>query len=220
MKFETDFEIIVFLRLVYDSCISAETLQKLIAQRCSIIKVLLKISKNYEKKASLFINLSISLINPRNIHWKNTSVKYFFNWSFKHPSKEHMCKFKIGKNSSTSLQHNLKWGPETQDSGPRTLDSRPQNLGPQDFELFIELQNKTLMKSNKSLTSKREKANYSFTYFSLIRIMRFFFLELRSVSEIFRKILGTFDYCLSDLSRWSLFWFTSYILFLFLFWIQ
>ena len=50
-------------------------------------------------------------------------------------------------------------GSGTWDSRPKTQDPKLQNLGPQDFELFIELQNKTL-KSKKSLTSKRDNAKY------------------------------------------------------------
>ena len=72
-------------------------------------------------------------------------------------------------------------GPGTKDPRPRTWDLRPktqdpglQNLGPRDFELFYELQNKTL-KSKKSFTSKRDNAKYPFTYFSIIKIIGFFF---------------------------------------------
>ena len=59
----------------------------------------------------------------------------------------------------------LKWGPRTQDS--KTWD-------PGTLKFAIELQNKTL-KGKKSLTSKRDNAKYTFTYFSPIKIIGFLF---------------------------------------------
>ena len=126
-----------------------------------------------------------------------------------------------------NVRHSLKWGSRTQDPepkksepkdpgpktqrprartlnrglrnpGPRTQDPNTWDLGTLNF--FIELQNKTL-KSKKSLTSKRDKAKHPLTYFLTFTI----FLYLRFVSEILRKILGTVDFCLSDLSKWFAF---------------
>ena len=85
-------------------------------------------------------------------------------------------------------------GPGT--PGPRTQD--PKTWNPGTLNIFTELWNKTL-KSKKSITSKRDKAKHPFTYFLLSRIL----LELRFASEIFRKILGTVDCCLSNLSTIS-----------------
>ena len=101
--------------------------------------------------------------------------------------------------------------PGTQDPRPRDSESRarytvtpkprtwdPRNLGnlvPGTLNFFIELQNKKL-KSNKLLTSKCNKAKYIFTFFSYLQIT-----GVKFVSEIFRKILDTLDFCFSDLSR-------------------
>ena len=113
------------------------------------------------------------------------------------------------------LQEPSFWDPGPQDSGshdtrtgtwepePEIQDLRTKTWDPGTLNFLIELQNKTL-KSNKTLTSNCDEAKYPFTYFSLIKNIGFF-LELRFVSEIFRKILDTLDFCLSDLSRWNLF---------------
>ena len=70
-------------------------------------------------------------------------------------------------------------GPRTQVPGPGTQDSslRTKNFKiwyPRTLNYFIELQNKRL-KSKKSLKSKRDNTKYPFTYFSLMKIIGFFF---------------------------------------------
>ena len=62
-------------------------------------------------------------------------------------------------------------GLKTKGSGPRTQDSKMWDARTLNF--FTKLQNKTL-KSQKSLTAKRDNTKYSFTFFSLMKIIGFF----------------------------------------------
>ena len=87
-------------------------------------------------------------------------------------------------------------GPDTEKTTQDHKTQDPNTWDPGTLNFFIELQNKTF-KSEKSLTSKRDKAKHPLTYFFTFTI----FLQLRFVSEILRKILGTVDFCLSDLSK-------------------
>ena len=73
----------------------------------------------------------------------------------------------------------------TWDPAPKTQD--PKTWDPGTLNLFIELQNKSF-KSTKSLTSKRDNTKYSFTYFSIIQIIGFFF----SSKSLFLKFSGRF----------------------------
>ena len=99
------------------------------------------------------------------------------------------CDFKNSKDQFPEVHinkmgHSLKWrpgiqdpSPRTQDLGIRTQDSKPRTedskaWDPRTFA-FIELQNKT-WKSKKSFTCKRDNSKYSFTHFSLIKIIVFF----------------------------------------------
>ena len=82
-------------------------------------------------------------------------------------------------------------GPRTRDPGTqnlgrripglRTQDLEPQDLAPRTQGSGPGTQNK-LLKSKKSLTSKRDNTKYSFAYVFPIKIIEFFFLELRFVS--------------------------------------
>ena len=89
------------------------------------------------------------------------------------------------------------FGHWTHNSGP---ELRTLNPGSWVLKFVIELQNKTL-KGKISPARKRDNAKYPFIYFSLIKIVGFFFLEWSFICEFFRKIMGIIIVCLSDFSR-------------------